>query len=119
MCRKENRDQVRISLSLLLRKREETVLFSPSTHSPAHNIEQCSYRESVWSSVHLPPGCDFLVCKLGPEQNEGMWTGPASPLCLRSLGYGGRNIENLIPPALQGESATGVQIQCSGWLTES
>lgn len=48
-----------------------------------------------------------------------MERGPASPLCLRSLGDKGRNAEDLISPALQGESARGVQIQWSGWLTES
>lgn len=57
---RRTREQVHISLSLLLRKREETVCFAPA-HLPTHlPIMQNSVSvESVWSSVHLPPACDF------------------------------------------------------------
>lgn len=59
--REEDGDQIHISLRLLLRKRQETVLFclNPCAHSPTHHVKQCFFRESVWSCAHLTPGCDL------------------------------------------------------------
>lgn len=54
---------------------------------------------------------NFHVCKLGPEQKEGVWKGMNLVHGLRSSEGGGRNAEGLLTPAPMGGSTRGIHIQ--------